>query len=107
MIMMGKSIRCIWVNQCSFAVSIHVVTHHVTHAVIHLVIIVNVFCSSEKHVRAMYTFLNPLLQRKTGVCWGIPNFLIFDPKHALWILVRTTSVSAKLISTVVFPTVHG
>ena len=22
----------------------------------------------------------PLLYRKTGVYWGIPNFLIFDPK---------------------------
>ena len=29
----------------------------------------------------------PLLYRKTGVCRGIPIFLIFDPKHRLWVLV--------------------
>ena len=26
--------------------------------------------------------------RKTGVCRGIPNFLIFEPKHTLRVLVR-------------------
>ena len=31
----------------------------------------------------------PLLYSKTGVCRGIPIFLIFDPKHRLWVLVRT------------------
>ena len=33
--------------------------------------------------------LTPLLYRKTGVCRGISNFLIFDPKHTLWVQVRT------------------
>ena len=33
----------------------------------------------------------PLLYSKTGVCRGIPIFLIFAPKHRLWVLVRTTS----------------
>ena len=33
----------------------------------------------------------PLLYSKTGVCRGIPIFLIFDPKHRLWVLVRTAS----------------
>ena len=28
---------------------------------------------------------------KIGVCRGIPIFLIFDPKHRWWVLVRTTS----------------
>ena len=28
----------------------------------------------------------PLLYRKTGVCRGIPIFLIFAPKHRLWVL---------------------
>ena len=28
---------------------------------------------------------------KTGVCRGIPFFLIFAPKHRLWVLVRTAS----------------
>ena len=28
---------------------------------------------------------------KIGVCRGIPTFLIFDPKHRLWVLVRTAS----------------
>ena len=38
--------------------------------------------TSGKHVREMYTPLN------LGVCRGIPNFLIFDPKHALWVPQR-------------------
>ena len=33
----------------------------------------------------------PLLYSKTGVCRGIPIFLIFAPKHRLWVLVRTAS----------------
>ena len=28
---------------------------------------------------------------KLGVCRGIPIFLIFAPKHRLWVLVRTAS----------------
>ena len=28
----------------------------------------------------------PLLYSKTGVCRGIPIFLIFAPKHRLWVL---------------------
>ena len=31
----------------------------------------------------------PLLYSKTGVCRGIPIFLIFAPKHILWVLVCT------------------
>ena len=34
----------------------------------------------------------PLLFSKTGVCRGIPIFLIFAPKHRLWVLVRTASL---------------
>ena len=30
---------------------------------------------------------------KTRDYRGIPNFLIFDPKHRLWVLVRTAPVS--------------
>ena len=26
---------------------------------------------------------------KTGVYRGVPNFLIFDPKHTLWVFLRT------------------
>ena len=33
----------------------------------------------------------PLLYSKTEVCGGIPIFLIFAPKHRLWVLVRTAS----------------
>ena len=33
----------------------------------------------------------PLLYSKTGVCRGISIFLIFAPKHRLWVLVRTAS----------------
>ena len=35
---------------------------------------------------------NPLLYRTIGVGRGIPNFLIFAPKHRLWVLVRTASL---------------
>ena len=31
------------------------------------------------------------LYSKTGVCGGIPIFLIFAPKHRLWALVRSAS----------------
>ena len=47
--------------------------------------------TSGKHVRVMYTPQTPLLYSKTGVCRGIPIFLIFAPKHRLWVLVRTAS----------------
>ena len=33
----------------------------------------------------------PLLYSETGVYRGIAFFLIFDPKHRLWVLVRTGS----------------
>ena len=36
-------------------------------------------------------FHTPLLYRNIGVYRGIPNFLIFVPKHRLWVLVRTAS----------------
>ena len=29
----------------------------------------------------------PLLYSKTGVCRGIPGFIIFGAKHTLWVLV--------------------
>ena len=35
---------------------------------------------------------SPLLYRKTGVRRGVPIFLIFAPKHRLWVLVRTASL---------------
>ena len=44
--------------------------------------------TSRKHVREMHTPLNPtFIYSKTGVCTGIPIFLIFAPKHRLWVLV--------------------
>ena len=49
------------------------------------------FLSSEKHVHAMTTPLNPTLYSKTGVCRGVPIFLIFGQKHRLWVLIRTAS----------------
>ena len=36
---------------------------------------------------------NPILYSKTGVYRGIPILLILDPKHKLWVLVRTASAS--------------
>ena len=47
--------------------------------------------TSGKHAREMYTPYTPFLYSKTGVCRGIPFFLIFAPKHGLWVLVRTAS----------------
>ena len=32
------------------------------------------------------------LHSKTGVCKGITIFHIFDPKHRLWVPVRTAAV---------------
>ena len=50
------------------------------------------FVTSGKHVHVMYTLFTPLLYRNTEVCMGIPfSFLIFAPKHRLWVLVRTAS----------------
>ena len=43
-------------------------------------------------VRVTYFPYTPLLWSKTGVCKGIPVFLIFSPKHRLWVLVRNASV---------------
>ena len=36
----------------------------------------------------------PLLYSKTGVCMGIPVFLIFAPKHRLWVLVRVAVLTS-------------
>ena len=33
----------------------------------------------------------PILYSKKGVFRGIAIFLIFDPKHRLWVLIRTAS----------------
>ena len=48
---------------------------------------------SRKHVRVVYTPVNPtfISKKKTGVCRGISTFLIFAPKHRLWVHVRTAS----------------
>ena len=54
-------------------------------------VLMQAISASGKHVRAIYTPFNPLLYSKTGVCRGIPIFLIFAPKHRLWVLVRTAS----------------
>ena len=35
--------------------------------------------------------LTPLLYKKIGGITGMPFFLIFSPKHRLWVLVRTGS----------------
>ena len=50
------------------------------------------YLSSRKRVRVTKTLYTPLVYSKTGVYRGIHYFLIFAPKHRLWILVRTASV---------------
>ena len=47
--------------------------------------------TSGKHVCLIHNPYTPLLYSKTGVCRGIHIFLIFAPKHRLWVLVRTAS----------------
>ena len=39
-------------------------------------------------MKSTYTPLNPLLHRKTGVCRSIPIFVMFAPKHSLWVLIK-------------------
>ena len=51
-----------------------------------LKIYVSIRISSQKHVRVMYTPYTPLLYSNTGVCRGIHIFLIFAPKHKLWVI---------------------
>ena len=51
--------------------------------------------SSRKQVRVTNTPYTPLLYSKTGVYRGILFFLIFAPKHRLWVLVRTINVLSK------------
>ena len=45
------------------------------------------------------TSIPPLLYSKTGVCRGIPNFLIFDPKRTMWVVVRNRLGEAVLMCT--------
>ena len=39
--------------------------------------------TSGKHVHEIHTSHTPFLHSKTGVCRGMPSFLIFAPKHRL------------------------
>ena len=48
--------------------------------------------ASRKHVCVMYTTLNHTFIWQN---WGIPIFLIFAPKHRLWVLVRTALPSGS------------
>ena len=50
---------------------------------------------SGKHVRVMYTSLNPTFILQNWGMQGYTFFLIFAPKHRLWVLVRTASLSKK------------
>ena len=50
-------------------------------------------CHIKHIIEIIWINVNPVnpvypVYRKTGVCRGIPNFLIFDPKHTLWVLAR-------------------
>ena len=67
-----------------------------------IVLSVRLFCRTEvltfclgKHQDYLSKKVIPphtsLLNSKTGVHSGITIFLIFDPKHRLWVLVRTAS----------------
>ena len=47
--------------------------------------------ASRKQVRVTNTALHPTLYSEAGVYRGI-FFLIFAPKHRLWVLVRTASL---------------
>ena len=54
-------------------------------------VFLNVHRPSGKHVRAMNTPLNPTFIRQNWGMEGYTYFLIFAPKHRLWVLVRTAS----------------
>ena len=47
--------------------------------------------TSGKHFHVMHTPYTPLLYNKTRVYSGIQFSLILDPRHRLWVLVRTAS----------------
>ena len=49
------------------------------------------YVGHNKHQESI-SLKSPLLYSKIGVCRGIPTFLIFVPKHRLWVLVRTPLV---------------
>ena len=51
----------------------------------------NEYHQENMHVKCI-PLSTPLLYSKGGVYRGIPIFLIFAPKHRLWVLVRTVSV---------------
>ena len=48
----------------------------------------------------------PLLYSKTGVYRGIPIFLVFAPKHRLWVLVRTASEAVLMCREAVLMCTH-
>ena len=52
--------------------------------------------ASRKNVYAMYTPLYPTFMWQNWGMQGIPIFLIFAPKHRLWVLVRTASERPNL-----------
>ena len=60
----------------------------------------DLFASSGKHVREMYTPLNPtFIKQNWGLGVHILIFLIFDSKHTgrLWVLIRTASESGSKV----------
>ena len=50
-----------------------------------------------KHIHEMYIPVNPNLYRKTGVCRGTPNFLVFDSIHTLWVRMYVLNKNIKYI----------
>ena len=50
--------------------------------------------SSGKHVCKIYTHLNPTIIYNVGKLGftGVKFFINFDPKHRLWVLIRSASV---------------
>ena len=49
------------------------------------------YANAFQEYKFLYYFFYFASHKKTGLCRGIPIFLIFDPKHTLWVLVRTAS----------------
>ena len=65
--------------------------------VVEKILFENVSCvvkpnSSGKHVPAIYTLSYPTFIWQNWDMQGMAIFLIFDPKHRLWVLVRTEAV---------------
>ena len=75
--------------QVSYIVSLQLLSNFVLRYVVHVLLFS--FFIRKTCPCNVYPLEPHFYTTKNGVCRGIPNFLIFAPKHRLWVLVRTAS----------------